>query len=89
MAPDSVVEVLAQLNSDAGVASENVFRGTHTGPLFTPDGEIAPTGRAFAVRFCEVSRITDGQVVSITNYADLTTLLVQIGLAPVPASATA
>jgi steroid delta-isomerase-like uncharacterized protein len=89
MAPDGVVEVLAQLSGDEGVASENVFRGTNTGTLISPEGEVAPTGRAFAVRFCEVLRIADGQIVSITNYADIATLLVQLGLMPEPSNATA
>jgi ketosteroid isomerase-like protein len=89
MAPDGAVEVLSQFSGDEGVVNECVFRGTNTGKLVSPEGEIDPTGRDFAVRFCELFRITDGKLVSLTNYADTATLLVQLGLMPQPANATA
>jgi steroid delta-isomerase-like uncharacterized protein len=89
MAPDGAVEVLAQVNGEESIVNECVFRGTNTGNLMGPDGEIGPTGRAFAVRFCEIFRITDGKLVSLTNYADTATLLAQVGLMPEPANALA
>jgi steroid delta-isomerase-like uncharacterized protein len=89
MAPDSTVEVLTQFSGDDGVVNECVFRGTNTGTLSTPEGEVDPTGRAIAVRFCEIFRITDGNLVSLTNYADTATLLVQLGLMPAPANTSA
>ena len=42
MAPDSRVEVVSQLASAEGVTNECRFRGTHTGPLRSPSGEIPP-----------------------------------------------
>lgn len=87
MAPDGVVEVLAQIGGDEGVVSECVFRGVNTGVLAGPDGAIAPTGRTFAVRFCEIQRIVEGQLVSVTNYADMASLFAQLGLLPESPSA--
>jgi hypothetical protein len=40
--------------------AEVVARGTHTGPLAAPAGDIAPTGRAIEVPFCVVVRARDG-----------------------------
>src|SRR5947209_19811339 len=45
MAPDSRVEVISCRS-----------RGTHTGPLRAPSGEIPPTGRRFDAPFVEVWR---------------------------------
>ena len=42
MAPDSRVEVVSQLAGAEGVTNECRFRGTHTGPLRSPSGEIPP-----------------------------------------------
>jgi ketosteroid isomerase-like protein len=79
--PDLTQDV--QLLVDAGdyAFAEVVARGTHTGPLATPDGEIAPTGRTIEVPFCVVVRARDGLLVDGREYYDAGTLLGQLGLA--------
>jgi ketosteroid isomerase-like protein len=83
MAPDDGhVEVSAQLSSEEGVTNECIYRGTHTGPLATPTGEIAPTGQPFELPFAEVWRIRDGKIASIHGYIDSGTIMQQLGLGP-------
>lgn len=57
------------------------WRGTHTGPLPLPDGELAPTGKSIEMRACQVVRVLDGKTVSIRQYFDMLTLLSQLGVA--------
>ncbi|TML78668.1 MAG: ester cyclase [Actinobacteria bacterium] len=79
--PDLTQEV--QLLVDAGeyAFAEVVARGTHTGPLATPEGDIGPTGRTIEVPFCVVMHARDGLLVDGREYYDAATLLRQLGLA--------
>lgn len=67
---------------DAGdvVTVEGRFVGTFTGPLATPDGEIAATGAGVDLRFADVSRGRDGKLVSYHTYYDQLGLLTQLGI---------
>ena len=67
---------------DAGeyAFAEVVARGTHTGPLVIPEGEIAPTGRTIELPFCVVMRARNGLLVEGREYYDAATLLGQLGL---------
>jgi steroid delta-isomerase-like uncharacterized protein len=81
--PDLTITVVNQVATDDQVVSECTWRGTHAGPLATPSGDIPPTNKAVeGGRFCEVWRIRDGRVASLTNYQDAATWLRQLGLAP-------
>ncbi len=82
--PDGKIEILNQIANDEGVAMECGFRGTHSGPLAGPGGEIPPTGRAVDLRFCEVYAIWNGKIASFHNYADSATLMGQLGLIAQP-----
>jgi len=83
MAPhDGHVEVRAQLASEEGVTNENIYRGTHTGPLASPMGEIAATGHSFELPFVEVWRIREGKIASIHGYIDSGTIMQQLGVGP-------
>jgi SnoaL-like polyketide cyclase len=46
------------------------LRGTHTGPLATPFGELGATGRPFEVRVIDILTLTDGRVSAVTMVAD-------------------
>ena len=46
------------------------LRGTHTGPLATPFGELAATGRPFEVRVIDILTLTDGRISAVTMVAD-------------------
>jgi ketosteroid isomerase-like protein len=67
---------------DAGdtVVVEGRFVGTHTGPLTTPDGDVAPTGASVDLRFADFSRVQGGKIVSYRTYYDQLGLLTQLGL---------
>ena len=81
--PDIAIEITHQMATDDGVVSEFIARGTHTGPLLTPAGALPPTGRVAAWPVCEVWRVRDGKLSSLTNYQDMATILGQLGLLPV------
>jgi ketosteroid isomerase-like protein len=66
---------------------EGVYSGTQTGPLATPGGNIAPTGRAFSFPFLEVYVVQDGRFTEHRGYWDIVTFMTQLGLMPEPASA--
>jgi hypothetical protein len=59
--------------------------GTHTGPLLTPLGRVAPTGRPTAIRTIDVLTVVDGRVACVLVVADELSNLVAleaIGRAP-------
>jgi predicted ester cyclase len=61
--PDLTQEVTNLVAVGESAFAEAIARGTHTGPLETPDGEVPPTGRRIEVRFCVVARARDGLLV--------------------------
>lgn len=65
---------------ETGVTTEFRGRGTHTGPLVGPMGEIPPTRRQVDIPFCDVVQIKDGKIVSIHLYYDVATMMGQLGL---------
>jgi steroid delta-isomerase-like uncharacterized protein len=78
--PDSKVEITNMIASEEGVVTEFRGRGTHTGPLAGPAGEIPATGRRVDVSFCDVLRFQNGKIVSAHTYYDAATLMRQLGL---------
>ena len=59
--------------------TEFVGRGTHTGTLRTPAGEIPPTEHSVEWPLCEVYQIRDGKIVRGRTYFDAATLMDQLG----------
>jgi ketosteroid isomerase-like protein len=53
--PDQANEIIAIAAEGDTVLVEFWLTGTHRGPLRTPKGEIAPTGKAFRVRMMRAS----------------------------------
>lgn len=64
------------------VACEGTFAGTFTGPLRSPQGEMAPTGASFELPFVEVNEFEDGKVKSHRTYYDQMSFMTAMGLAP-------
>jgi ketosteroid isomerase-like protein len=64
--------------------TEFVGRGTHTGTLRSPAGEIQPTQRSVEWPLCEVYQIREGKIVRGRTYFDAATLMDQLGLAQSP-----
>ena len=77
--PDSRATFEEALTEDDTVVLCLRWRGTHSGPLSLPSGEILPTQRKIDVRACQLIRIQDDVVVEITHYSDMMTLLSRIG----------
>lgn len=78
--PDSKATFHSALASDGTVTVELTWRGTHSGPLKTADGEIAATGKKIELRACQVVEVADGKVKVIRNYFDMATMLQQLGV---------
>jgi steroid delta-isomerase-like uncharacterized protein len=88
--PDGQIEDTRVTAGDSGAVVEFIGRGTHTGPLVSPAGEIPPTGRRIELTFCEAYRIKNGKIVGGAIYFDMAGMLQQLGLMPrQPAAATA
>ncbi|MCV2489219.1 ester cyclase [Geodermatophilus sp. YIM 151500] len=84
--PDGRIHRDHYLESGDRVVVEGRFTGTNTGPLRTPAGELAPTGRAMTLPFADVFRVVEGKIAEHRVYYDSLDLLTQLGLAPAPAS---
>ncbi len=81
--PDITVTVTNQVANENQVVKEFTWRGTNTGPLVTPAGEIPPTNRTVeGGRFCEVFEFKNGKLVALRNYQDVASWLRQLGLVP-------
>ena len=66
---------------EGGVVFELTWRGTMTGTLQSPDGEIPPTGKSMEVRACQVTELEGDKAKAIRHYFDLATMMQQLGLA--------
>jgi len=81
--PDITGETTSVFGTGDSFAWEWVMRGTHTGPLAGPQGEIPPTGRRAEVRGCDVCRLdARGLIVEDRSYWDSASMMQQLGLMP-------
>jgi len=78
--PDSKCTFDNAVVSGNTVTLELTWRGTHTGPLESPTGTIAATGKSIEVRACAVCEIEGEKTKAQRHYFDMTTLLRQIGV---------
>jgi steroid delta-isomerase-like uncharacterized protein len=78
--PDVAITVVNQVATEEQVVTEFTAKGTHTGPLLTPAGEIPPTGKTVDFTACEVWKVRDGRLASLHNYQDVASLMRQLGL---------
>jgi steroid delta-isomerase-like uncharacterized protein len=79
--PDSKATIDNAVSSGNTVLFELTWRGTHNGPLQTPKGSFAPTGKKIEVRACAVVELVDGKAKLQRHYFDMATLLQQLGIA--------
>ena len=80
--PDGRLEVKQLLSDGRAAAAEGTFVGTHDGVLHTPDGDVAPTGRAIEFRWAAVYA-TDGDTLKSEHlFFDQMDFLGQLGLLP-------
>lgn len=79
--PDARLEITNIVAGEHSAAVEFTGKGTNTGPLMTPIGEIPPTGRRGEQRFCDVYEITDGKISGVQTYFDVVSLLTYFDVA--------
>ena len=79
--PDSKATFDNVVASGNTVLLEVTWRGTHTGPLQTPKGSFAPTGKKIELRACAVVELLNGKANLQRHYFDMATLLQQLGIA--------
>jgi steroid delta-isomerase-like uncharacterized protein len=80
--PDATATVDNEVIAGDWAATQQTFRGTHTGTLVSPDGDIPATGKSVVGRAAELIRVVDGKIVEDHLYFDNMEFLTQIGLVP-------
>ena len=81
--PEGQVQATSLFTTDDQGLLEVLARGTHTGPLTSPAGQIPPTGRRIELRYCVVYQFRNGRVTSVHYYYDqLRFFLQQLGIIP-------
>jgi predicted ester cyclase len=78
--PDGKVEVTNVIDGGDSVAVEYTGRGTNTGPMPTPEGEMPPTGKSVKLSFVDIWQFEGGKVVGGRNYFDAASLMGQLGV---------
>jgi predicted ester cyclase len=85
--PDGRLTVKNELISGAWVVEELIFEGTHQGPLDSPVGVIAPTGKRVAIKAVLISRYESGLALETRIMFDQVEVLTQLGAMPMLATA--
>jgi ketosteroid isomerase-like protein len=85
--PDLSWESAHQHESGDTAIDEGYVTGTHSGPLATPEGELAATGRTIRIRECDIVTVRDGLCVAHRFYFDQLEFLSQLGLTEAGAAA--
>ena len=86
--PDATITVDELVVSGNLVFARGTSSGTHTGPLQTPIGEIAPTGRRVSQSWLEVTRWEGEIYVGGELIYDRMELAEQLGLMPTASSSS-
>lgn len=77
--PGAQFEIARVIESGGSVAVEGVYRGTHDGPLLTPDGgSLSATGRDVSAPFVTMFEVTGGAITSHRPYWDLAGFMAQL-----------
>ncbi len=80
--PDLRLDITQLLADGPAAAAEGTIAGTHDGVLHTPNGDVAPTGRAVELRWAAVYA-TDGDTLKSEHlFFDQMDFLGQLGLLP-------
>jgi predicted ester cyclase len=80
--PDLRLEVEQLLTDGAAAAAEGTLAGTHDGVLRTPNGDVAPTGRAVQLRWAAIYATEGDTLKSEHLFFDQLDFLGQLGLLP-------
>jgi predicted ester cyclase len=80
--PNLRLEMQQLLTEGPGAAAEGIMTGTHAGVFHTPNGDVAPTGRAIELRWAAVY-VTEGDTLKSEHlFFDQMDFLGQLGLLP-------
>jgi predicted ester cyclase len=80
--PDVRLELHQLLADGSAAAAEGTLSGTHDGVLPTPNGDVAPTGRAVQLRWAAIYAIDGDTIKSEHLFFDQMDFLGQLGLLP-------
>jgi len=80
--PDGRVKIDNVVAAGDHVVVQYTGKGTHTGALRSPAGEIPATGRSVTLDLCDVQEIRDGKIRSVQSYFDSASMLMQLGIMP-------
>jgi steroid delta-isomerase-like uncharacterized protein len=80
--PDAHMEIVCVVEAGDAVAVEARFKGTHTGALATPQGEIPASGNAIEVPFADFFRLGEDRFVEHRVYWDQAEMMAQLSPAP-------
>lgn len=86
--PDGRVTVDNVISQGDSVVVEYTGRGTHTGTLSTPAGDIPATGRSVTLQFLDVLEFDGDLVHAQRTYFDTGSMMAQLGITA-PQAATA
>jgi predicted ester cyclase len=82
--PDGKMKVRSEITSGPWVVQEIVMEGTHTAPLVSPTGTIAPTYKKVVGYGVQLLRVENGKIAEARIYFDQLDQLTQLGLIPAP-----
>jgi predicted ester cyclase len=85
--PDLRHEVVDYVEAGDTIALELRIKGTHTGPLQTPQGEVPATGRDVVWESVDYVKMRNERIASWHVYTDSLAFMAQLGLMPSPAEA--
>lgn len=80
--PDLSIEVRRLIVDGNSVAAEVRFRGTQTGPLAMPTGELPASGRTMDIEAADLITVEDGKITTWRVYLDTVLFMTQLGLMP-------
>ena len=79
--PDIKVDFSVVAFSSDTIVFEGVGSGTFTGPLATPEGEVAPTGNKVSFKGVFIAKISpDGLIAEDRSYSDNLAFMKQLGV---------
>ena len=82
--PKATGEITNQIAMGDQVVSEVLFKSTHTGPLASPTGIIAPTNKPIQFKVMNITSFRNGLIQRERSYYDQADLMLQLGVPVLP-----
>ena len=82
--PQGTAEVTNQIAMGDTVASEVVYKATHTGPLVASTGTIPATNKSIVLKTMVISTFRNGLIQRERTYFDQTDFMTQLGVTTQP-----